>query len=582
MARKIGPDGPKLQIREINGHFYAYTSTSIMVDGKKKTVNECMGRYDPDTGVVTPKKPRKKKEEYERIRSEMNPSIDFSKIGSRSYGGVYLLDRLQRRLKLGDHLRDSFGTSSKAIMTCGMALAVNPGPFSSIEETFNSYYLRDLYGTEIPVGSQDMSRFTSNIGKADVCIDEFFSMRINACDGLVAWDTTTNGTYSDLDGMAEWAPNKDDDGLRVVKRAMATDRRGIPLMYRFYPGSLSDLATIDRLESDIVRYGRDDALFVMDRGFCSGANIHGILERGRSFVIPAMTSFKAVKTLLTRFKDSKDKVSMVYDDHAYTVWKTEIGLKEADRELVDGSKAYEMTVIGDDGHASAGKLTAYVCYDTKKYSDEVQDRELLIDALQEFARNMDEANPVKAFKKRAGKAAKYFEIEADGRKVVLTEKKNARTYSDNRAGMFVMLCSQDVSWELMMAAYDARRLTEQAFDTEKSTDRRLRTGSSVTLRGRYFIQFVSQILRAEIRATLREKDSDARYTEEGLLATLSTMNVLEYGGDRGISEITRNVRRILKLFDVEVPKEPLYHAEIFDVGEYLANSTLGRSDRAGF
>ena len=60
------------------------------------------------------------------------------------------------------------------------------------------------------------------------------------------------------------------------------------------------------------------------------------------------------------------------------------------------------------------------------------------------------------------------------------------------------------------------------------------------------------------------------------------MNVLEYGGDRGISEITRNVRRILKLFDVEVPKEPLYHAEIFDVGEYLANSTLGRSDRAGF
>lgn len=578
MVRKMGPDGPKLQIREINGRFYAYTSTSRMVDGKKKTVNECVGRYDPETGDVTPKKPRKTKAEYERIRAEMDPSIDFSKIGTRSYGGVYLMDRLQRGLMLGEHLQRSFGASAAAILTCGISMAINPGPFSSVEETFNSHYLRDIYGTGIPVGSRDMSRFTNNIGRADVCIDDFFSLRVNRCEGLVAWDTTTNGTHSDLDGMAEWAPNKDDDGLRVVKRGMATDMRGIPLMYRFYPGSLSDLATVDRLESDIVRYGRDDALFVMDRGFCSGGNIHGMLEKGRRFVIPAVTSFKAVRTLLTRFKTSKEKASKVHGGHAYTVWKTDIGLKEADRETVDGSVAYEMTVDGIDGHASAGKLTAYVCYDSKKYSDEVQSRELLIDSLQEYVRNMDEADPVKAFRKRAGKAARYFDIEADGRRVILTEKQNARTFDENRAGMFVMLCSEGVPWEIMMAAYDARRLVEQAFDTEKSSDRRLRTGDIVTLRGRYFIQFIAQILRAEVRATLREKDCDAEYTEEGLMATLSTLNVLEYGGERGLSEITRNVRRILKLFEVEVPSEPLCRVPIFDMHDYVAGSTLGISE----
>ena len=48
------------------------------------------------------------------------------------------------------------------------------------------------------------------------------------------------------------------------------------------------------------------------------------------------------------------------------------------------------------------------------------------------------------------------------------------------------------------------------------------------------------------------------------MATLSTLNVLEYEGWRGLSEITRNVRDILKLFDTEVPKEPLYHTEMFD------------------
>ncbi|MBR7152832.1 MAG: transposase [Candidatus Methanomethylophilaceae archaeon] len=574
MARKVGPDGPKLQIREINGRYYAYTSTSVMENGRKRTKNECVGRYDPETGVVTPKKPRAKGEERERIRAEMNPCIDLSRIGTRSYGGVYLLDRIQRRLGLGDDLQGSFGASSKAILTCGMALALNPGPFSSIQETFDGFYLRDLYGIGMPVDSRSMSTFTNNIGKADVYIDDFFSHRVRKCQGLVAWDNATNRTNSGLDGLAEWAPNKDDDGLGVVKRAMATDMRGVPLMYRFYPGSLSDMATVDRLESDIRRYGRDDALFVMDRGFCSGRNLHDMMVKKRRFVIPATTSPKAIRTLMTRFKTTRERVNMIHDEHAYCVWKTEIGLRMIDRELSDGSKAYKMTAPGDECHGADGTMTAYVCFDSKKYSDEVQSREIMIDSLMEFARNMDEANPVKAFKKRAGKAAKYFDIKADGRKVVLEERKNARSFNDNRAGIFVMLCSEDVSWELMMAAYDARRLTEQAFDSEKTFDRRLRTGDHVTLNGRYFIQFVAQILLAEIRAVLREGDSDSTYTVEGMLATLSTLNVLEYNGERGLSEVTKNVRRILKLFDVEVPGEPIHHAEIFDMEKCLKNSTL--------
>lgn len=574
MARKMGPDGPKLQIRVINGHHYAYTSTSRMVDGKKRTINECVGRYDPETGVVTPKKPRLPKEERELIRAEMDPGIDFSRIGCRSYGGVYLLDGLQRRMGIGEDLHRSFGLSARAMLTCGMALAVNPGPFSSIEATFENTYLRDLYDTRIPVGSADMSVFTNNIGKADQCMDEFFSLRIGRCANLVAWDLTTNGTHSDLDGLAEWGQNKDGDDLRVVKRAMATDMRGVPMLFRFYPGSLSDLATVDRLNDDITRYGRDDALFVLDRGFCSGRNIRHMLASGRSFVIPARTDLSAVKRLLSAFKGAKGKEKRVHDRHAYTVLTAEIGLRPSARESADGSEAYDLTLPGDEGHGAEGTVTAYVCYDSAKYSDEVQTRELLIDSLMEYARNMDEADPVKAFKKRAGKALKYFDVSADGRRVALTVRANARSFEDNRAGLFVMLCSEDVPWDLMMAAYDARRLTEQAFDAEKSRDRRLRTGDRVTMMGRYTLQFIAQMLLAEIRAVLREKDRDSRYTVEGILATLSTLDVLEYDGRRGLSEVTKNVRDVLALFDLEVPHEPLYHVEMFDPAALLPEGGL--------
>ncbi len=577
MARKMGPDGPKLQIREKNGRYYAYTSTSRMVDGKKKTINECVGRYDPETGVVTPKKPMKSREEYARIRAEMDPSLDFSKIGTRSYGSVYLLDRLQRRMNLGEDVQRSYGLSSKAVMTCSMALTVNPGPFSSIASTFDNTYLRDLYDTEIPVTSQDMSVFTNNIGRSDVCKEQFFENRIRRCYGLVAWDTTTDSTHSDLDGMAEWTPNKDGEDLPVVKRAMATDMRGIPLMYRFYPGSLPDIRTVERMEEDIHNYGRDDILYVMDRGFLSGWNLHEMLSRSRNFILPAKTDAVAIKTLLTEFKRTRERRDAVYDGHAYTVWETEIGLTVSDRQTVDGRPAYEMTNLGDPDHASDGRMKAYVCYDSKKYSDEVQNRILIMDSLIEYARGMDEANPVKAFKKRAGKAAKYFDIQPDGRKVVLTEKKNARSFNDNRAGMFVMLTSENVSWELMMAAYDARRLTEQAFDTEKERENRRRTGDRETMEGRYLIQFISQIMLAEIRAILREKDKDSKYTVESILAILSTLNVMEYNGRRGLSEVTKNVRTVLKMFDIEVPKEPLYHAEMFDPMNLVEPVAVGES-----
>lgn len=577
MARKLGPDGPKLQIREKNGRYYAYTSTSRMIDGKKKTINECVGRYDPEVGVVIPKKPMKSREEYARIRAEMNPGLDFSKIGTRSYGSVYLLDSLQRRMRLGEDLQRSYGTSSKALMTCSMAMTVCPGPFSSIAATFENTYLRDLYGIEIPVTSLDISAFTNNIGKSDICKEQFFENRVLRCNGLVAWDTTTDSTHSELDGMAEWAFNKDGENPPVAKRAMATDMRGIPLMYRFYLGSLPDIRTVERMEEDIRRYGRDDILYVMDRGFLLGWNLHEMLYNSRSFIVPAKTDSVAIKALLTDFKRTKEKKDMVYDGHAYTVWKTEIGLKVSDRQTVDGNPAYETTCIGDPDHASDGRMVAYVCYDSKKYSDEVQNRILIIDSLMEYALSMDEADPVKAFKKRAGKAARYFDIRADGRKVILKEKKNARSFSDNRAGMFVMLCSENVSWELMMAAYDARRLTEQAFDTEKERENRRRAGDRETMEGRYMIQFVSQIMLAEIRATLREKDKGSKYTVESILTILSTLNVIEYNGQRGLSEVTKNVRTVLKMFDLEVPKEPMYHVEMSNQMDLLGPVTIGKS-----
>jgi hypothetical protein len=152
--------------------------------------------------------------------------------------------------------------------------------------------------------SGSISDFTDAIGGASANMDRFYSQRVNRCTGVVSFDTTTNGTYSDVQGLAEWlSKNKDNELLKQIKTGLATDMRGIPLAMHHYPATLSDLDTVRALLDDVRRYGReDDCIFAMDRGFVSGSNVRFMLDMGLSFVAPAVTSSKDIKRLLTEVK----------------------------------------------------------------------------------------------------------------------------------------------------------------------------------------------------------------------------------------------------------------------------------------
>lgn len=74
-------------------------------------------------------------------------------------------------------------------------------------------------------------------------------------------------------------------------------------MYRFYPGALLDMDTLERMSDDIARFGGSDAIYVMDRGFCSGSNLKYMSDKSYRFVLPAPISGKAVKRPLTYYYD---------------------------------------------------------------------------------------------------------------------------------------------------------------------------------------------------------------------------------------------------------------------------------------
>ena len=188
----------------------------------------------------------------------------------------------------------------------------------------------------------------------------------------------------------------------------------------------------------------------------------------------------------------------------------------------------------------------------------------MVHDLMEFAKTIDAKDPVAEFRKKAGKAVRHFNVEADGRKAIVTQRPKSASFEQNRAGLFVMLASEGIGWDAMMTAYDARRLVEQGYDRRKSKDRRFRTSDKETMKGREFLNFLDMTLRCEIAAEIREAGEASGLTVEGVISSLDCIQVREYHGASYISEIDKRQREMFDTFSVPIPKEATRGALIFD------------------
>ena len=555
MARKRLEDDLKLDIRENGGKFYAYRSTSRMVDGRKITETVYLGRYDPDTETITPKRargPKRSKEELTACKMEMTV-IEFAHgLKTREYGTVYLLHMIQVRSRLGRDLELSFGPHvAKTILGVGMALAIEGGAFMHVEDTMTRTMIREFYSLNGDFSSGSLSEFTHQIGLCNGNMDHFFELRVVACLSIISWDSTTKGTYSDDNPLAEFLKsNKDNEDIPQVKKAIASDDNGIPLMFKLYPGTLSDMATLADFVETVKGYGRTDLTVAIDRGYGSGANINYLLSENISFVLPANTETTTIKSLMTEFKKRKNE-HKTFEKHAYDVWEVELCVVRSKRKNSVGEDAYDLVRV-KDAPAEAGRITAFVCYDTKKNSDEIQNLRLRLESISDRLKKIDSPDPMAEFHKIAGKSKNFFFAVAEGRRLRFSIRNNAVSFVENKAGLFVMLASKGIGWERMMATYDVRRFVEQNFDYDKYDDRRFRTSDPVTVSGREFLRFVALIMKCEIASLFRHYNSAV--TSNSILNTMSTIQAVGRDDEWGIVPVTKKARDILDYVGLEVPK----------------------------
>ena len=94
---------------------------------------------------------------------------------------------------------------------------------------------------------------------------------------------------------------------------------------------------------------------------------------------------------------------------------------------------------------------------------------------------------------------------------------------------------------------------------------RSRTGISDRARGRLFIKFISLMMRiriqnvlrdhdAQVLATKAKKDSVNNMTVDEVLLSLNTVFAIGNTGDWRLTAVSKNVREIYKVFDLDPPE----------------------------
>ena len=205
---------------------------------------------------------------------------------------------------------------------------------------------------------------------------------------------------------------------------------------------------------------------------------------------------------------------------------------------------------------SAYKVRAYVCFDSKKRSDDEQELKKALMAKMKELEGKRFEDPARSFNKKAGWLSKYLDYTLDDEGLMrLSYKNNAMTFFRNRAGMFVMITPR-MDWETVMTSYDARNNVEMAFDIFKSEldGRRGRTGDPVRARGRLFIKFLALMIRVRMQSVVSGSGIKG-LTVENMLLSAGTYKIIDDGGVRVRTERTKRVREIFALFGVDDPDQ---------------------------
>lgn len=516
----------KIRIKKINEKEYWYEDIPYY-DKEKKQIRH-HSRY---LGKNMNGKPIK-------IREVMNTGTGSFLLPSRSmisygYGELLPVLKIIKDLHIDKYLGDILNQQQRnMVLTMGIGRVVRPLALHMLNTWYEGSFLSCVY-PGLPLSSQTISDLLERIGE-DSSIPSMFMGRLLKgvrTKSTLLYDCTSFSSYSALIDLLEYGYNRDEKDLPQVNFSMIVDKkRGIPVMYDVYPGSIVDVTTLKNTIKKVESFGVQEYTFILDRGFFSQGNLEELLDGQLSFIIPASLSLKEVKQLLSSAQRDIENPKYLekYNKNPLFVKPVTLTL---DTVTAHGYLYYDQKSEQDERHTFYTRL-----YETKEHLEKNQVPSW--------------KKPEMVFKERAKDMACYYRWRlGKNRRFEITIRKNAVAQRVNRMGKFFLFYSKKQDWVDCLMMYREKDLIEQGFKRLKQDLQALplNTQKDSTTRGFLFICFIGLLIRMKLLRQMKKTRLINEYTVEKLLLELEKMKKIQLAnGEMITTEVTKKQKLIME------------------------------------
>jgi hypothetical protein len=255
-----------------------------------------LGTLNKETGEITPAKCRKPR--GEKTRTETPPVL---KVGAARVAGPSLvLDKIAQDTGVSALLKRCFPQNHPQILSL-VYFIVQKGLSLSRSEVWSKNHCH-------PAGdafsSQCISELLLQISEDDR--QQFLALWLGKRmeEDYLCYDITSISSYAQANEYIRQGYNRDGESLPQLNLAMLfSQKSGLPAYYRWMPGKISDVATLQTTMKSLNFLDAQKMHFVLDGGFYSQSNVDAMLSRRHPFTLAVLAGRKWVEDIMDQYGD---------------------------------------------------------------------------------------------------------------------------------------------------------------------------------------------------------------------------------------------------------------------------------------
>jgi len=222
--------------QKIRGHTYVYEAENFWDPEKKQSrqKRKYLGVWDEASGMIIPKV------------AERDVKT------TKSLGPAYLLDSVGNEIQLRKKLSEAFGKDGDLILAVAMSRLLHQTSLKNLNHVLEDSFLPEMYSLKETFNSQWLSSFLERLSTKEAAMTTFYNSLIAGEDETLIFDITSLTSASRNIDWLEWEYNRDGLDLPQVNLGLVLSlNHHLPLYFKLFPGSISDVVTLKNLVAEI-------------------------------------------------------------------------------------------------------------------------------------------------------------------------------------------------------------------------------------------------------------------------------------------------------------------------------------------